>query len=262
MFKKILLILAGFVLAAGVLGVAGFAYAQATDTEDTADEENPAGRGDFFGHGPWFGYGEGEGILQDYLLPAFAQVFGLDDGQMQAFEKVQETMDSIREALTSDEIQTKMAEAHATALEAAVADGVLTQEEADQMLTRQDQMGGRKGPGGRGGGRMSMEGMGFDGRQDVLSAYMAAAWAEALDLSADEWEALKAEGFNLADYAAEQELTVAEMQDLSKSVYTSAIESALADEAITQEQADDLLTRVDTMDGRMPFGPGSHGHGW
>ncbi len=262
MVKKILLILTGVVLAVGVLGVAGYAYAQATNPENTVDETNPVDRGIFFGQGHWFGLGEGKGILQDYLFPAFAQVFGLNDDQVQAFEKVQETMRNFREALTPDEIQTKMADAYATALDAAVADGAITQEQANQMLARQQQKGGRRGPGDRGGARMPMGGMGFDGRQNSLTPYMDAAWAEALKLSADEWSALKAEGFNLADYAAEQEMTAAEMQEFMKGVYTSAIEAALADEVITQEQADDLLARVESMNGRMPFGPGSRGHGW
>jgi hypothetical protein len=262
MIKKLILILTGLVLAFGVLGVAGYAYAQATDPDDTVDNGRPADRGVLFVHGHWFGWGAGDGVLHDYLLPAFAKVFGLNADQVQAFEVVQETLHNLKESLTADEMQAKMGDAFSEALDAAVADDAITQEQADQMLARQQQMGGRRGPGGRGGGRMPMGEMGFDRRQSVLSVYVDAAWADALDLTADEWNTLKAEGFNLVNYAAEQDLTVAEMQALMKSVYTTAIDAALDDGALTQEQADDLLERLESMDGRMPFGPGTRGHGW
>jgi 2-oxoglutarate dehydrogenase complex dehydrogenase (E1) component-like enzyme len=90
----------------------------------------------------------------------------------------------------------------------------------------------------------------------MLGEYMEAALAEALGLSVEEFQALKAdEGFNIADYAVEQDMTVAELQEWLQEVYTNAIQIALEDGAITQDQADSLLENLENFDGRLPFGP-------
>lgn len=266
MFKKILLILAGVVLAIGVLGVAGYVYAQADDPTDTV-ADRPFGKRDIgFDLDHWFGWGGEDGIMHEYLFPAFAKVFGLGDDQVQAFEVVRETMQNIRDKFTAEEIRTKMQEAFSSALDEAVADGAITQDEADRMLERRQSMGGMRfpgGPGGRGGGgRMPMGGMDFDGREGFLSGYIESALADAMGVSADELQAMKAEGLNLADYAEEQGMTVTELQDFMKGVYTSAVDAALEDGVITQEQADDLLTRIENSNGRMPWGPMPGGRGW
>jgi hypothetical protein len=282
MMKKLLLILAGVILAVGVLGAAGYAFAQTGDTPEV-ETTNKGENGDFPGiagkrGGRWFGFDRGEGLLSDYMFPEMARIFGLSDDQVAAFEKVKETMQGIKDAYTFDEIREMMKEAFTSAIDAAVADDAITQEEADQMLERMEQLGERDsspfgGRGMRGNGKfpgfnLENRGMrgefprsGFAGRgEGILGEYMQAALADALDLSVEELQALKSEGgFNLADYAVDQGMTVEELQDMMQGVYTNAINAALEDEAITQDQADRMLELLENYGGRMPFHPGFHG---
>jgi hypothetical protein len=250
MTKKIVYILLGAVLAIGVLGAAGFAYAQVADNPENETAVVPqdgfhAGfRGRRGGH--WFGFG-GEGILGGYVFDEMAEVFGLSDEAIAAFEKVKETMMGIKDDYTPEEIREMTKEALSEAIDAALADEAITQEQADRMLERLEQAGERKfgrfgGPGQRDGG--------------LVGQYMEAALADALDFSVEEFRTLKAEeGFNIADYAVEQDMTVEELQEWLRDVYTSAIDAALDDGAITQDQADRLYEHLEDLDGRMFFGP-------
>ena len=270
MMKKLLFIFIGVALVIGILGVAGFVYAQNSDPAHDKDTDEDRFE-NFFGRGHWTGFGGDEGVLAKYLLPAFVKVFGLDDEQVQAFQKARETMDSIKDAYSMDEIQAMRQEAFSEALDTAVADGAITQEDADRILERSQRMGDRSifaDP--RKGGRMTLgwaplgemgsrsdrmpeEMLGFDVHNHILAEYMEAALADALNIPLDEFEAMKEEGFNLADYADEHGLTPEELQDLMVDVYTQVIHNALEDEAITQDQADFLLERLENFEGRFPF---------
>lgn len=280
--KKLLLILVGVGLTVGVLGVAGYAYAQTDDPPhvDSTSEFDNDGFPGFDGKrgGRWFGFDRGEGLLSGYIFPEMARIFGLSDDQVAAFENVKETMQGIKDTYTFEEIREMMKEAFSASIDAALADDAITQEEANQMLERMEQFGERdysrfggrdmRGDGEIPGfdfGNRGMRGrtprFGFTGRGDgVLGEYMEAALADALGLSVEEFQALKAEeGFNLADYAVDEDMTVEEMQVMMQDVYTSAINAALADETITQEQADQMLKLLSNFSGRMLFHPGFPG---
>jgi len=280
--KKLFLILAGVVIAVGVLGAAGYAFAQTEDPPDV-DTTSEIDDDDFPGFarkpgGRWFGFDRGEGLISGYIFPEMASIFGLSDDQVAAFENVQETMQSIKDTYTFEEIREMMKEAFTASIEAAFVDDAITQEEADRMLGRMEQSGERDY--GRFGGlemlgdgefpgfdfeKRSMRGrtprLGFEGRsEDILCEYMETALADALGLSVEEFQALKAEeGFNLADYADDEGMTVEEMQAMMQDVYTTAVNAALADKAITQEQADQMLKLLSNFGGRMPFHPGFPG---
>lgn len=275
--KKLFLIGIGFALAVVVFGVAGFVYAQVQDppvdpvTEGTEFPYGRGGgsrgaRGGMMGRGGdlipggmmGFGLEEGEtGPLHDYLWPAIANAFGLTDEQVEAFEIARETLQGIRADLSQEEIRDAMRQAMTTAIENALADGAITEEQAEQWLEHLEQMQGI--PGTPFGGRIRpgsfrqgfMKGLNF-GRQMVLNhEYMDAALAEALDISVEELAEMRAEGgFNLKDYAEEMGLSDEEVVALHAEIFTNAINAALEDGAITQEQADLLLQRLENFQDR------------
>ena len=90
----------------------------------------------------------------------------------------------------------------------------------------------------------------------VLGEYMDAALADALGIKLDELEELKEEGFNLREYAEENEISPEELAELMVEVQTNAINAALADGAITQEQAEHMLSMVENHGSRIPMMPG------
>lgn len=166
---KKLIVIAAVVLAVSVaLGAAGFAFAQ---TQTPGNPANPnrqgmmgrwgqqdsygpgmMGRGAGRGMGPGMMGGasrDGTGPLHSYMLNAFAQALGLTPEELQAQLDAGETMWTVAEAqgLSADEITALMLDARTSALNQAVADGVITQEQADWMIQRMGQ-GGGYGPGG------------------------------------------------------------------------------------------------------------------
>ena len=90
----------------------------------------------------------------------------------------------------------------------------------------------------------------------MIGQYLEAAFAEALGLTVEEFQALKAdEGFNIAEYAEEQNMTQEELKQWMIEIHTNAINAALEDDAITQDQADALLEQLENLPGRLPFMP-------
>ena len=262
MKKKFIYILVGVILTIGVLGAAGYVYAQVSDTRDGDTSEGMEQDSDRIFPGVqgfrWFGFDSDEGLLREYFFKEFAGVFELSDEAVAAFEKVMETMDEIRSQYTIDEVRELMKEAITSAVNAALADGEITQEQADQMLARIEKEGfgdyrnfdhrGKKG--------------GFPGedfpffKSKMMGQYLEAAFAEALGLTIEEFQALKAdEGFNIVEYAEGQNMTKEELEQWMMEIHTNAINAALEDDAITQDQADALLEQLENSPGRLPFMP-------
>jgi len=73
-----------------------------------------------------------------------------------------------------------------------------------------------------------------------IQPYIIAALAEGLDLTVEEFQSRLDEGERVIDIAIEQGLTLADYRDLKESTRLTAIDRALADGVITQEQADRL----------------------
>jgi hypothetical protein len=180
--KKILLFVGVLVVAIVALGVAGFAYAQSRVpmlqawTQTPGDDWGPhSGMDGWYGgmhggrfggmHGDW--YGEGEyGPMHEYMFPAMAEALGISVDELEELHDSGQTMWQIAEelGLGEGEFGELMLTARAKALEQAVGDGVISQEQADWMLERMQQMwdgdgfyggpcqgGGFGGRGGRGG---------------------------------------------------------------------------------------------------------------
>ena len=134
--KKTLLIVALVVLAVAALGV-GVAFAQA---------EAPT----FGGRGP----GDGTGPLHEYMVKAMADAVGLSVTEFESRHDAGETFYQIAlaEGYSAEEIPALMQTARGKALDAAVADGVLSQEQADWMKSRGYGRGGMMGGNGYGRG--------------------------------------------------------------------------------------------------------------
>ncbi len=159
--------------------------------------------------------------------------------------------------ITTDELQAAYTKAYEAALAQSVKDGQITQAQADEM-------------GGRGIGRMHLEGIDFD-----------ALLAEALGVSVDDLQAARLEARNaeidqaVADgnmtqeqadlIKARQALADSQsFQDALQAAYESAVQQALKDGVITQAQADLILAEGPNGFGPMggpdgPGGPGGHG---
>jgi hypothetical protein len=271
--KKLILILVGVVLTVGVLGAAGYVYAQVEEPSETSEAgeapEFPFGRGgmprgrsrmpggfgmDKLGPGNFFGMGAApDDPLHEYLFPAMAEAFGLTEAQIEAFQVARETVQGIKDDLSAEEIHETMQQALTNAIDAALEEGAITQEEADQMIERMEQMGERGFPGGF---PLDTE------RSELLHEYMDPALADALGISIEELQAMKEDGLNLKDYADEQGWSNEDLKDFMTGVYTEAINAALEDGAITQDQADRLLERLENYDGRLPFGMPRSPRGW
>jgi hypothetical protein len=101
------------------------------------------------------------GLLHDYMHTAMAEALGLTPAELDEQVAAGETFYSLAQAqgLTDEEIRALHIEARTSALEAAVADEVITQDQADWMLSRMSQMsqngagqgpchGGTRGPRG------------------------------------------------------------------------------------------------------------------
>lgn len=154
-----------------------------------------------------------------------------------------------------------MKEAMTAAIESALADGAITEDQAAQWLERLEQSDGRppKMPfGGRGKDGDYRQGFANGvrfGRQMMINhEYVDAAIADALEISVDELQELRTEdGFSWRAYAEEQGLSEEEILTLHTEILTNAVNAALEDGAITQEQADQILERLENGGARFPL---------
>ena len=138
--KKTLLIVALLILAIGALGV-GVVAAQ-------------SGQPPVSGYGPGMMWDGDEGLLHDYMIKAMAEAVGLTETEFESRHDAGETFYQIAlaEGFTTDEIPALMQDARAKALDAATADGVISQEQADWMNSRGFGRGGMMNGFGRYGG--------------------------------------------------------------------------------------------------------------
>jgi hypothetical protein len=169
MSRKIFIVTIILALAAIALGTAGYGYAQTQTPADQASrwsEEgcegmngrrgmNPGMRGKQSwmdsctntpsqrGDGMRGGLAEGTGPLHTYIQNALAEAFGLTVDELQARHEGGQTLAdlAVEQGLTVEQFRDIMTQARAVALNQAVADGVLTQEQADWMLERIESRG-------------------------------------------------------------------------------------------------------------------------
>ena len=220
--KKTILIAFAVAALAGLL-VAGVAFAQ--------DDTPPFGD-----RGPK----ERNSELHSYMTEAVAEALGITVEELEASKEAGENIRDLAEAqgLSDEELSTLMQEARAAALDAALGDGVITQEEYDAIEARGFGRGGKHGSEGN----------------SELRSYMSEAIAEALGMTVEELEASKEAGENFRDIVEAQGLSDEELSTLMQEARSAALDAALEDGVITQEQLDEFESR----DGG--FGPGGR-HG-
>jgi len=228
--KKIMIVGAVVLVVIATLAIGGFAYAQ-SQNPDRPDvpfgQSMMGGRG--YGQGmmdsPAFGQMRGRrngGQLQTYMESALAEAFGLTVEELQAARQEGKSLLDIAkdQGLTVAEFQEIMTEARQNSLDQAVADGVITQDQADQMSAFKEAAKGRRQ------------------QMGAIHDYMEAAIAAEFGLTEEELEARHAAGETMMDLASEQGLTIEDFTARMTAARASALEQAVADGVITQEQAD------------------------
>lgn len=130
--------------------------------------------------------------------------------------------------ITVDELQAARETANQAAIDQAIAEGLITQEQADAMQARKTLMS-------------------YLDRDTLL--------AKALGMSLEDLQAAYADGETLTTLMQEKGLDAAAVRERLQTAYTEALAQAVEDGVITQEQADEML-----QDGRgfrrMPGGMG------
>lgn len=243
------------------LGLAFGIYAASAQTGDSTESTTPSTGSDASGSPltPWFGPGRPErGERRGF--EAAGPGAGLDNEALAAAL-----------GITVDELQTAHDKARSAGLDQAVADGRLTQEQADAI--RSGSLGSGRGHDFMG---WAMEGVDAE-----------ALLADALGISTDELQAARDKVFSdrLAQMVTDGNLTQeqADLMQAYKSVagnidytalnasvqsfYQAAVDKALAEGVITQTQADQILSDLSSRPVMgphgfgMPFGPGRGGPG-
>lgn len=149
--KKALLV--SLVLVAAVFAFGSVSTVHAS-SDTPATPANTANYG-FGGNGGMMGAGIGgtqQGLLHDEMVSVVAEKLGISVDDLNARITNGETLYTIAlaEGLTADEVQTLMLDARTQAIDLAVANGDLTQAQADLMKTRSTQMGVNGATGTRG----------------------------------------------------------------------------------------------------------------
>lgn len=157
---------------------------------------------------------------------AFGFVFGPDSGIDQ------ESLLANALGVTVDELSAAREKAQAARIAQAVTDGVITQEEADQMAARQ-----------------------------ALQAYIdpQTITAEALGISVDTLQTYQGEGQTMSEILAQTGQTASEFVAARQAAYEAAVQKAVTDGVITQAQADQAILEGSHAFGGRPFGGGKAG---
>ena len=225
------LVVAGSVLVVALAG-ASLAFAQAATP---SDGEGPNGHG--------FGMRERiPGAGREAMTATIAEALGITEADLEAARAEGKTPQELAEELGVDwaEVQTTLQAARAEVLAQAVADGNITQEQADNMLNRE---GWRSGLGD--GHYFPLGNSGEGGRWVEMKATI----AEALGITEADLEAARAEGKTPQELAEELGVDWAEVQTTLQAARAEVLAQAVADGNITQEQADNMLNRQGSRPG-------------
>jgi hypothetical protein len=155
--KKFVVTLMVVAVVVFALSVAGVAYAQSPTQAPGTGTGFMGGRGSRNGLAGG-NTSDGDGILHDYMIAAYAAEFNIPVADLEARLDSGETMAQIAlsEGLTLEQFRTLMVEVRTQAIEQALNDGVLTQAQADWMSQR----GAGQMAGGQMGNGSGMRGSG------------------------------------------------------------------------------------------------------
>ena len=156
--------------------------------------------------------------------------------------------------ISVDDYNAAVDKAQQQVLDEAVADGVLTEDQAEKMQERlAEQPGaGMMGPGMRGGRGMGGQGMmgGIGGRGmmgGMGGSRLLTTAADKLGMSLDDLQAALQDGKTIAGLAEEKGVDIQTIIDAYLAEVKSDLDQAVADGKITQEQADAQLEQAKTQ---------------
>jgi hypothetical protein len=200
--------------------------------QDEAPAQPATGNGTF-GRGAGRG-ASGAGLLaaDEVVHQAMADALGISvetlDAEMAAGKSL--VVIAAEQGVDIGVVRDAMEAARAGALEQAVAEGLITQEQANWMQNQ----GNRGRAGAAGGPHLGDEAHGL-GLVDETAVHEA--MAAALGMSVEDLDAALAEGKTLVVIAAEQGVDIGVVRDAMQAARADALQTAVAEGLITQEQA-------------------------
>ena len=230
-------------LIVGIVAVIGVGMVFAQD-----DPPEPPAEGEGYGPrhgGPGHGRGKGfPGSNREEVRARLADALGMTVEEFDTAISSGETLESLAEAngVSLEELRVVMEELFEEGLAQAVEEGRITQEQADQILE------------GRALKRAVDDAFDRDALHEAL--------AGALGLSVEEFEAAILSGERLSTLAENADVTLEELGDIMRTFREDALARAVAEGVITQEQADQMLERMELRGGKFGGkfkGPGGLG---
>lgn len=136
--------------------------------------------------------------------------------------------------ITTEQLQSAQQTALKSVLDQAVANGTLTQEQADLIEAQQ-----------------------------ALKSYIDpnTLFAQALGITTEQLQSYRDQGMTLSQILSETGKTAIEVRNAEQAAYQAAVQQAVSDGVITQAQADQVLASGFRGIGGFDFGPGFGGHG-
>jgi polyhydroxyalkanoate synthesis regulator phasin len=205
-------------------------------------------------------------ILGVAAIGAVAVAQDSGNGADSPFNFGQRLHDAIAKALgiSADEYDAAIDTARQQVLDDAVSEGVLTQDQADQMRER---MAEGFGPGMKGGyfgprGDMFGRGFGHGGFMGGAENSLLSVAADKLGMTVDELVTELQAGKSIADVAGEKGIDVQTITDAYLAQLEESLNQAVTDGKLTQERADSMLDMAkehitDQLDNAWPdCGPG------
>jgi len=253
MFKWITAGAVAGMVAVGTFFTVDMPVSAQADDGGPAQEQVEQRRGNHRGH-------QGSSRSQDRSehQASVAEILGLTVEELQAARDAGQRLDQIVETqgLTMEEFQAAMQAAKIAQINQAVADGELTQEQADAMIERIEN-GDGPGRGGRGNGpkHRGPQAGGERGERGERGAVV----AEVLGMTAEELQAAREAGQKLNEIVEAQGLTMEEFQAAMQAAKIAQINQAVVDGELTQEQADAMIERIEN--GNDGPGRGERGRG-
>ena len=175
---------------------------------------------------------KGDGVLREYINEAIANVLGISVDEVEAMLENRELRDFVEaQGFSQEEMKTMMQDARTAAVDAALADGVITEEHIEELKNRVAKRRGRND-----------KVLNTQNISVALHNYIAPAMADALGVTVEELESAYEKG-EVREFIDAQGLSQEEMQTLILGVRETAVDAALADGVITEEQAEQMKDR-------------------
>ena len=195
------------------------------------------------GHPTWPGPGRGPGFRDNETLnDAIAEFLGISVEELEGALAGGETIRTLVEELGLDmtDFQAALQAAHAEMLQQAVADGNITQEQADRMIYRQGALNvfGHVGKGGF-------------GLRDKDGTAWRTTLAEVLGIPVEQLEKRLADGETIRTLVETLGFDMAEVQTALQAARAEMLQQAVADGSITQEQAERMLNHLSVRRNRV-----------